>query len=412
MSGEDNNFGQGNISVGNSLNSNSNVGVSNAEINYAGFNIGGIDKKKRSIIVLVLIIFVLIIVGIIIAVSQSGKINAKDYIADDIVADGYNGYGTVSVNNAFDYESLVNDLGRGYYESLYSDPLEDAVNIYFDKNEGLSNGDTVTITISINYDYINSYHFTKELKGKDVYTETYKISNLPDPIEINPFDALSGVVVDKTTGDDFIEVKSDYTQNINGFSISCGDNRFIITDSEGDSVAKISFSCQADNFDATNKVTVNASCDGDSYARDGIIINPVSSEYTPITCDYITKGDDISSSDFNTLKDRAVSDFKNQYPDAKYEKAYFGYDKAGNGNAGLWNSGYYNEIKYLFSRKEDGKKVYCCVSYYNVKIRSDGKIVDVDSISGTTGSSAESVKELETDQAENWDVFSTLSVNN
>lgn len=397
MTVENNDLSQGNKSVDSTTSLSNHVGV---------------GKKKRGFLIPALIVLVIVVLGIIIAVSQSGKINAKDYIADDLVADGYNGYGTVSVANVFNYESLINDLGRGYYESLYSDPLEEAVNIYVDKNEGLSNGDKVTVTISINYDYINSYHFPKELKGKDIYTETYEISNLPDPIEVNPFDAVSGVVVDKTNGNDFIDVNSDYTKNISGFSISCDDNMFIITDSEGDSVAKISFSCEAEDIDTTNKVTITASCDENSYVRDGIIITPVASEYTPITCDYITKGDDISSSDFNTLKDRAVADFQEQHPDAKYEKAYFGYDKDGEANASFWQSGDHNEIKYLFSYKADGNTAYRCVSYYNLKIRSDGKIVDVDSVSSSIGSSAESVKEIENDQAKNWDIFSTLSVKN
>lgn len=364
--------------------------------------------KKKITVISGIVIAILVVV--IVSVSQSGKISVKDYINDEIKFYGCNGYATVSTNDVFNYELLEQDLGPSEVFSWDDDPVYDYIDVKFDVQENLSNGDVVKATITVNCDSINNFKFAKKLTGKKEYVIKYKVKGLEDAVEIDPFEIVKNIVID-TDGSCNFDMDTTYNKDFEGFYARYYDNGDLqIVDSQSNEIAVITYRYDSGALESTNKVTITTDCNQDKYADNGIIINPTSKEIEPITCEYLSKGDALSVDDFNTLKERAIDEINEIHQGSKYVKSYFGYDKDGNGNGSFWSNGYYNQIKYLFSYNEDGETIYQCVSFYNVKIMSNGFLKNPENIESSIGSSCESIKELESDQKENWQVFSILSV--
>ncbi len=364
--------------------------------------------KKKVIAIVGVVVAVIIVVC---CVSKSSKISVKDYINDEIKFYGCNGYATVSTNDVFNYSLLEQDLGPAQVVTWDDDPVYDFIDVRFDVQDNLSNGDVVKATITVNCDSINNFKFAKKLTGKKEYVKKYKVKGLEDAVEINPFEIVKNVVVDKTSGSCSFEMDNTYNKEFDGFYAHYYDNGDLqIVDSQGEEIAVITYKYDSGTLESTNKVTITTDCNQDKYSEYGIIINPISKEVEPITCDYLTKGDALSVTDFNTLKERAIEEFNEVHPDSKYIKAYFGYDKSGNGNGSFWSSGYYNQVKYLFSYNESGNTVYQCLSFYDVKLLSNGALLNPETLEASIGSDSESIEELESNQKERWQFFSNLSV--
>lgn len=149
------------------------------------------------------------------------SINIENYVKEDLIVNGFNGYGQISKSAIIEEDKLIDDLGREYYEQLCrnsSDPIENNISIDIDKADKLSNGDKVTVTISGNYDRINSNDFNKKLHGKKVITKTYTVSNLVNPVTIDPFKAIEQVNYRKGFQ---IKLDTSYSQETNGFTVEC-----------------------------------------------------------------------------------------------------------------------------------------------------------------------------------------------
>lgn len=361
--------------------------------------------KKKIIIVIGVIIAVIVVIC---SIANLGKLSVKDYINDKIPFYGINGYATVSENDVFDYARLEQDLGQAEIVTLFDEP-SDFIDVEFDNNKNLSNGDVVTATIMVNCDSINNFKFDKKLTGKKEYIKKYKVKGLEDAVKIDPFEMVKNIVYDKTDNTCHFDMDTAYNKDFNGYSARYYDNGDLqIVDSQGEKIAVVHYEYDEGAFESTKKITISTDCKQDSYSEKGIIIDPVSKEIEPITCDFLTKGSELSEKDFNTLKNRAITEFNEVHPDSKYIKAYFGYDKSGNGNGSFWTSGHYNQIKYLFSYSENDNMVYQCLSFYDVKLISDGALLNPENLESSIGTGSVSIEELENDQKENWQVFSSL----
>lgn len=102
---------------------------------------------------------------------------------------GMNGYGTASLDESYDWIDDAIDLCEGLDEDEQFElelALYDAVSYEISPVENLSNGDEVTITISIDSDEFEDYDF--ELVGEEV-TET--VSGLEEVEEVDPFAKLN-----------------------------------------------------------------------------------------------------------------------------------------------------------------------------------------------------------------------------
>lgn len=141
-------------------------------------------KTKLSKLLSILLISALAFV----LTSCSKTIKPEDYVS--VSFSGSNGSGIASVN--LDMLSLSDEITKSMKEKNISEDKifsflylsNDAeFNYSLDKNSGLSNGDTVTLTLSWNNKNLKKYKI--QFGGKKEIT--YKVENLPDSIGIDPF---------------------------------------------------------------------------------------------------------------------------------------------------------------------------------------------------------------------------------
>lgn len=361
---------------------------------------------------------ILIILIIIISV-MSGRVSADKYINDEIEFYGYNGFATVSVDEVYDYDALINDLGKNDYADTKSQILnsivekgsdfltKELITIEFDKSENLNNGDEITATIKINYATINAMKFDKKLVGKDVFEKTYTVSGLEETVVIDPFEIIASVdfdLVDRTAS---INYNNEYNKTFGEYSVRYIQSEYStpeleIIDADKNTITHIYYNTDSDAYSSTKKITVNAEIESEDYADRGIVISPIVKEYKPLTCDYLTNADDIKQEDFEKLKERAVSEINNK--DGKLLKTYFLYDKNG-----TQRNNTFNEIVFVYAYNNFFGYNVSDISVKNVKIDNNKDLVDIDSLYFyRTSGTFESLKDLEADLKD--DGWTTVSI--
>lgn len=101
---------------------------------------------------------------------------------------GYDGYGTASIMGSYPWISeltMIKPDSKPAKVPSYS-ILESAVKYTIEPDEGLKNGDTVTVTAEINEDIIADYDF--KLVGEP---QTYTVSGLDEVKEFDPFEGIT-----------------------------------------------------------------------------------------------------------------------------------------------------------------------------------------------------------------------------
>lgn len=165
--------------------------------------------------------------------SLTGCGTDKVKLADsfNLTFEGYNGYGTASVEDDYSWvEDVIENYGKdlsGEKQFELESELYDAVDYTISPEDGISNGDEVTITIEV--DNTNLKEYGLKLVGGD---KKIKVSGLDEVEEIDPFESLSvtyeGIAPNaylrldtSGTGVDGIEFTADKEENLsNGDTIT------------------------------------------------------------------------------------------------------------------------------------------------------------------------------------------------
>lgn len=286
--------------------------------------------KSKKVIISLVSVLVLVIVCVVLAVHFGGSTNVEKYISKDLVAHGYNGYGKISESDIFDEDLFLEDMGREYYEWLsrnsYSDPLENSISIVFDKESNLSNGDTVTVEIRVNYDRINSKDFNKKLHGKEIISKTYTVSGLSEQVTIDLFPAMKSV--NHKFGYFKVDVDTAYSEDINGFLVAYEEESFILRDPSGNHVATLNFFVDDDYTNENGEVTVvikrvsnyyshsyETIENKDYFADKGIILSQTKKDVKAVEWREITSADEIKGTVLDSIKERAVSEARSRIPE-------------------------------------------------------------------------------------------------
>lgn len=376
------------------------------------------NKKKTTNIIIIIVVCVLVFsaltAGVITLIVKSNQISAKNYINDEIEITGYNGYGYAYVSGVFDYESLSLDMGPSSAYLYDEDPIYDYIYVELDTSENLSNGDTVTATITVDYDYINYYKYDKKLVGKEQYTKQYEVKGLDEPTTIDPFEAVINVLNDN--------FHHDFPYNIDTtFSKTYGDYTLCYDDYDGEMKILYSDGSELSNTDfypdddesleiVDGKATISVGWESDDFIDYGIVIAPTEKEFTVVDCDLLTKADDLPVEDYNTLKEKANSMLsEEEYDNYEFEGSYFGYRQPYEDS---WSDDYGSNCFYLiYSYEYEGETYRCIVEFYAIRITSEGDIVKSDlTYDYSEGFYYENIEEFESDTTGTWDTFSKVTI--
>lgn len=147
-----------------------------------------------------------IVLALVLALSLTacGKetVSLNDYLKVEF--SGSNGTGKATVTGFADFEEDVMQKLGGEVTLMQLAVLEDGIDYELDKKDGLSNGDKVKLTISIDEDIKDS--FDVNIVGKDM---EFTVSGLPEKVyeEVNPFEDGS-LKIDITGNSPYIRVKA------------------------------------------------------------------------------------------------------------------------------------------------------------------------------------------------------------
>lgn len=245
------------------------------------------------------------------------------------------------------------------------------------KSEGLSNGDTITVVITIDKDGINDLSPKKKIIGKRQFTRKIKVSGIKEPIMFNPFLAIATVSYDTTSGVNYttVEFNKSFSKKLGDYKAVYNKDSFeygiTLVDSSDKAVASIGFNTDDSKFESDKVIAVSTSCKKADLQKFGIILEQTSKNIKPETVSYLNSVKQLGKSDFNAIKDRAMKIAKEYYSGAVYKGAYFASGK----------TDYYNNALYIVYSYKDtilNETVYATLVFQNLKINSKGKITNLD----------------------------------
>lgn len=394
------------------------------------------NSKKIVAIIIAAVVLVGVIVGGIFAFKiLSSRVNVEDYIGNEEKAvsfTGYDGYGVLEydIEDVIDYYEIYDELGGEPFDDFDAKEYENmsdknrkkadkyikAFKVKFDKEDGLKNGDKVTLTITVDYDKINEdFEFENKLIGEETYTKEFTVSGLKEIEQIDPFEMISSVTCDNTgyyveaemTFSETEKTYGEFTAKIyNEYSYY----EFELYDAASNKIAGYTYNIDTDNYSGSGDITV--SIDDSNYPvadlnSMGIEITATSKSFTPDTVSYLSKGDNLSEDDYNTFKSMADNNAKEHWEDKspKFKKAYFGYDAADDDNV----------LVFVYSYKDtewDGTEVtyYGYVEFEDIKVNSSNVVLNADEVYSYSGGYYESVSKVEEDFTNYYPQFNSISV--
>lgn len=297
-----------------------------------------------------------------------------------------------------------------------ADKFMKAFKVKFDNETELKNGDTLKLTISIDCDRINdTFEFENKLVGNEEYTKELTVSGLKDMQEIDPFELISSVIYDNTgyspsasfTFSDTEKTYGDFTVKIDD---SYGNGKITIYDSASNEIVYYYYNVDAESYSGSGDLTV--SIDDSKYPastlnESGINLTATSKDFTPNTVSYLSKGDNLSESDYNDFKDKADA-YAKEYFDGKspkFKKSYFGYDSSDNDNVLVF------VYSYTYENWDGSKETYYgYVDFNDIKVDSKNNIVNADSIDSYRGGSYSSLSDLESAYKDSYPQLNSISV--
>ena len=353
------------------------------------------QKNKKGIIIAGGAVLLVILILVLILVNGKKTINLEEYVT--VGTDGYDGQGTAyadwkseladvvlkamgidakKMDEYIDNGDFLNSdssLAKAYAAYEKYDEMMESLDLHIDRNENLSNGDKITVTITYDNELAaeNDIKFTGE---KYVYV----VSGLEKLEAVNPFE---GLTVEFTGASPQLKAELSY----NGPQDFLQEYQFSIDKME--------------NLEIGDTVTVTCNCSKEDAAYHGASLSETTKEYTVGEADaYVgtvrqleEKGTDGMQKDAKDVIESYFARNTDQigYKNLKYQGIYVLNQKQPNG----WDS--YNSIYMIYSAtvtsKEDEKqfqttKVYLPVQFINVILSKEGELTwDVpNEIAGTT----------------------------
>lgn len=361
------------------------------------------DKKIIAAIVVGVVLVTVLVVGLVVAKVSLSKVKMNDYITEDVISvveiSGYDGYGKVEYDDSkiIDYYGIYealngDDFGVSYGSDIFDDTdmtlyqrlqvneqFDDytkAFDVTFSQTENLKNGDTVTITIFVDYDYINSYFdFDKTLSGDDDYRIDFTVEGLNPMQDIDPFEMVKSVYYDKAQNTVYYEFEQE-SKTFGDYTLTAKNNYVKIENSDGYQIAIITYT--NDEYSGKGKITVKAVVqpvwneDLAYYGIDAQAINSAVLEVEPNVISLVCEGDNLSKDDCKALK--TVADEKINDYEADFENMYFAYNSDAESNLLMFVYSYTQTSKNWYTNESIEEIKYGFVYFKDVKADSENKI--------------------------------------
>lgn len=380
-----------------------------------------VDKKLLAIIIASVVLAVILIASVVFFLISSSKVNVKNYITDDITntvsITGYDGYGKITYFDfdIIDYYEIYDDLDGepfGDYDdddyddiddfddlddffdfSLYdytmAENFENAFNVQASQETNLKNGDVVTFTITVDYDYINNYFdFDKTLTGESSYTIEFAVDGLSPLEEVDPFVMVKNVYYDKKSDKISLEFEQDKKQFGDIYLVADNYNQVLIYDCYDNKLANIYYYAGNNDDKVILSIEINTyyGYDLTDYGIEADVLELTTKEYEPNIISIVNKGDSLSEDDFNDFKEIADDkienyiDSNNYSSDMKYKSSYFAYDDNNDSNILIFVYSYTYMSTDWFTNETTEETRYGYVYFSNIKSNTDNDVVDMDEV--------------------------------
>lgn len=323
----------------------------------------------------------------------------QGFLASAMSFEGYNGYGKISDVQQFikveelskalcetdeDYATLVKSLEKNGIDIL------DYIKIDIDEtNDGrLSNGDTVTVKIKVNYEKINDLEgATNKISGKDTYEMVYTVSGLQDIVTVDLYDGIEKVVYNCVTNESHLEIKggedtytkdygpcvvrweyvADWVRAYITYTLPSGLEHTIAL--ELDSLAPASYVEGGTLTVQVSGTMVDGLYEQDYCLESGFVFGDYTKEVVPDVIYSKLKTDSLAQSSFDRLKAGTDTKIASTQADSyTFVNAY-----TGNSDGEVGSS-----IYFVYRNNRTGE--IACWSYSNCYVDQNGNILNVENV--------------------------------
>ncbi len=335
--------------------------------------------------------------------SSSVSVNLTDYIT--INCTGTDGSGTATVD--FDFTQLEKDLVGDDDDNISQEEFEKLDDIAFfessiacelDKSEGLSNGDTVTVTVSYSSDIAKE----QKINVTGDTAKEFEVSGLEEPIEL---DAFESSIFNVAEGEEGIYVEFDGTSP----NIMISIQNWI--DKENP-LSQVDYSVEGDEqeleyYENGDEITIVATLPS-NLTDEGYVLKE---DKTTITIgganEYLSSIDDLTSEDWEVINSK-IEEFKTNnlssgtysglsivrdsgndniigFTDVTFDKAYM-INAKGEVSDNFWGEEAHNKLSIRFKMKvnkiyvemvgdqDTSEDVYGMIHATNLKRAADGSL--------------------------------------
>lgn len=186
---------------------------------------------------------------LVIALGLAGRRSPASYWNGNgvVTYSGYEDYGRVVKEHFYNYDKFYEQYlgGTGKVDRTELAPY---FRVSVDKARGLSNGDKIHVTLSIDFDGLNRKFPQAKYRrsGTQEFTKTFKVEGLPEVTELDPEVILKDIYV--TGEDDFLRYHfTSDTVNVGDYVLVQTDtNSFALADRHGNIVEPLFLVYQSD----------------------------------------------------------------------------------------------------------------------------------------------------------------------
>lgn len=398
---------------------------------------GKIMKAKSTRFIIIISALILILCNFVACNSIDSPFSENIDLSEYIVVsfNGYNGAGRAQVDTSsillkdiFDEEKVVDFVNQ--YNSFEGLDTEETIRNWilseyhfynlFDfefvsEKVNLSNGDTVTVKVIVKDGFVDDEISLDDIRsglGVDFEEEfTFTVSGLKDGIAIDILSDIEQYITYTGAnggGEAEIEIPEGYSKEVTGFYLTqTVSNSSLDVVYNNEKLGWISFSIDSEKMgklSAGDQLTISISTYGDSeLEKYNLYFAPIEKQITvPDLGSYITSADELSSQDFEQLKQAIIDGYKTGFLDSN---EYMVLDDV---YAGTLKPQYTNDFKstlvvYLVAKEEvefiwESLISYVAYPIYNIAKAPDGTLLYDFSASG--GEDFDTLEELDTYMSE------------
>lgn len=299
-------------------------------------------RKLGTMMIIILVVFLT-------AGCGKKKINVSDNL--QISFEGYNGYGTAELQNAYAWEEQAFEaVGIENIDGF--DTLGNALNIEMavsyeiEPNENLSNGDTVTVKTVIDEAALEDYDFELIAGSEKIFT----VENLPELKEIDPFKNIKIIYEGISPNGKATVIQGDEIECPIDFSYKVSPNNEL---KNGDII----------------KVTISSSDPEKEVAKEGYRLTSLEKEFTVNGLQhYAEKLSEVPGDAIEQMKKHTEDMIESERAEENARLSYWG---ASNLAYNITNKDFLGNY-FLYAQRDDGwlDRNYC---YFVYKIDVSGK---------------------------------------